>query len=1796
MNHLSILLFDRLQVFLNEDEVTNFRMHKVRALLAYLAAAPTQAHRRETLMTLLWPGMPEQSARSNLRQVLFHLRQAVPDFEEENAQGHKQILPLLITNRQTMQLNPQAQIKIDAYEFDNLLDQTLVHNHVDFFTCHICRQMLANAVDIYKGNFLADFYLEDSNEFEEWAEITRQSYKRKALDALETLATIFTRQKAYTAARSYAERQIELDDLRESGYRQLMEILALNGQRAEALSYYENFRRLLADELGMSPSTRTTALYEKIQAGDLQFDFLPEQAVRGYELGEEIGAGAYGTIHRAVQPAIGREVAVKIIRRRYANDPAFIRRFEAEAQTIARLEHPHIVPLYDYWREPAGAYLVMRLLRGGNLLSALEEGPWPPERAAKLLDQIAPALNTAHRQGIVHRDIKPANILFDEAGNGYISDFGIAKDLSADPHAGENQLTLQGEILGTPDYISPEQLQEKAVSPQSDIYSLGAVLYEILTGEKPFPNAPLITIIQNHLNTPFPLAGSSVPGLPAEIDLVIQRATAKNPADRYGDVLQMADAFRQALHGRLPDPQHFSAIKRLDDADIINPYKGLRSFQEADALNFFGREALISQLLKQLDAGRFLAVVGPSGSGKSSAVKAGLIPALREGSLPGSENWYIAEMVPGTHPLEELELALWPLAVDPPSSLVEPMSRDSRGMLRTIRRILPAEEDVQLLLIIDQFEELFTMVDDESRRNHFLDSLLETINAPRSPVRVLVTMRADFYDRPLQHQPLAELFKKHTELVLPLNQDELTWAIQEPARRNGVGFGDGLVATIVSDVVGQPGALPLMQYALTELFDARRDQTLSPPDYKDIGGVLGALARRAGQIYDQLSLAEKASTRQLFLRLVTLGEGIEDTRRRVRLSELDALLLDQAAGADQTPLNTAINQFGAARLLTFDHDPLTREPTVEVAHEALLREWSRLRRWLEESRGDIRLQRALAAAAAEWQAAGHDPGYLLHGPRLSQFEGWAEETTISLTQAEQAYLQAGLEQRRQRQAAEETRRQMELETVQQLAQSQAQRAAEQEQASSSLRRRAYFLVGALAIALILAIVALFAGYQAANNAAVAERSAAESNSLALASGAQAALANSNDDFALTLALAANQIPDPPAFAQQMLYEAALSPGTIQLIDGGGEFRWDMDVHPNGQIVASGADNGTISLFNVNTGVEEMLLAGGHTEVIGGVAFTPDGSMLLSGGFDDKLVLWDLQTGQIIREMQNPRGDVNSTAISPDGTLAVAGTEGGVVTLWNLQTGGLLGELAGHDPELQIQGTAFSPDGKLAASASEDHTVIIWDVAAQSMLHQLKGHENIVFDVAFSPDGQTLASAGFDGRVILWDVASGAQIAALEGHKDYVFDVAFNKDGTKLLSSSRDQSVILWDVASGQPIEIYQGEAGRIFSVDFLDEERAISTASTGNLRVWALHDQKIKQRFQLTADFMSSFAQSVDGRTAAVGLVEEIQLVDLQTGAILQQLPFPAQGVNALLIGEVTSLAFDEKGERLLSGSDEGAIILWDLNDGQEIGRFDTHLLEGANQHSARILDLLFSPDGTQFISTSDDKSMILWDIASGAILHRYSSPSDTINAVAYAPDGQTIAGGSGTYRYIVEGDFNDNNIHIWDADSLQEIRQISGHEGPVTALRFSADGKSLLTGSVDETVRLWDVQTGQQKRRFDGHTGGVFDVNFSPDGQHAVSGAVDGTVILWDIENGDLLRQLSGHEGLVYHARFAGDHGGEDGQAVWSAAEDGQAILWNLALDRDELLTWAQANRYVPEFSCNQRAQYQIEPLCAEE
>ncbi|MFQ5616904.1 MAG: protein kinase, partial [Anaerolineales bacterium] len=526
-----------------------------------------------------------------------------------------------------------------------------------------------------------------------------------------------------------------------------------------------------------APTPASPPLLREIGGEDLSGRF-----IRGYELGERIGEGGFGAVYRAIQPVVEREVAVKIILPKYANHPDFIRRFEAEARLVARLEHPHIVPLYDYWREPDAAYLVMRLLRGGNLKELLKEGTLKFDVFLQVLEQIGAALHAAHRFGIIHRDLKPANILLDQDENAYLADFGIAKNLG-NPNLEDE--TQAGALIGSPAYISPEQIRSERIMPQADIYCLGVLVYELLTGKLPFQGPTPIHYIMQHLNQPLPPPSEQNPALPTAIDPVLQRAMDKDPAKRYPDVLNLLASIRDALGAGVTTVSGVPGIESLAEAGIDvgkieNPYKGLRAFGEADAEDFFGRETLVQELLARMaedsdpsplwlatldrrsrqGLARFLAVVGPSGSGKSSVVKAGLIPALRRGGLPGSENWFVVEFMPGGHPLEELEAALLRVAVNPPTSLLEQLQENERGLLRAVWRILPDDDLTELVLVIDQFEEVFTLVEAEETRAHFLESLVTAVLDPRSRLRVVITLRADFTDRPLQYVDFGELVRE----------------------------------------------------------------------------------------------------------------------------------------------------------------------------------------------------------------------------------------------------------------------------------------------------------------------------------------------------------------------------------------------------------------------------------------------------------------------------------------------------------------------------------------------------------------------------------------------------------------------------------------------------------------------------------------------------------------------------------------------------------------------------------------------------------------------------------------------------------------------------------------------------------------------------------------------------------------------------------------------------------------------------------------------------------------------------
>ncbi len=427
----------------------------------------------------------------------------------------------------------------------------------------------------------------------------------------------------------------------------------------------------------------------------------------------------------------------------------------------------------------------------------------------------------------------------------------------------------------------------------------------------------------------------------------------------------------------LPEPKAVPVTAPIGGPAARNPYKGLRAFTEADATDFFGRDDLVRQLLDMLASGaRLISLVGPSGSGKSSVVAAGLVPRLREGAIPDSERWHVARIAAGGDVLRDAEAIL---------------ARGAEG-----------------LLVIDQFEQIFTGTD-EQQRDAFLGTLTAAVDTPDAPVRVVLTLRADFYDRPLLHSGFSAVFVPSVVNVVPMTPEELEAAIVEPARRVGVEIEPALLAELAAGTVDRPGSLPLLQYALTELFEQRTGSTLTHEAFTRLGGLRGLLSRRAEGLYIGLDAEAQAVAMQVFLRLVRPGSGDSESRRRATLAELTDL------GVDALVLSKVLTTFGRQRLLTFDRNPATDRATVEVAHEALLTEWERLAGWIDRYRSDLRKHATLLAAADEWDASGRNSDYLFGGSRLEEFEPWLTRGVIELSGRERAFLTSAVDER---QAAE----------------------------------------------------------------------------------------------------------------------------------------------------------------------------------------------------------------------------------------------------------------------------------------------------------------------------------------------------------------------------------------------------------------------------------------------------------------------------------------------------------------------------------------------------------------------------------------------------------------------------------------------------------------------------------------------------------------------------------------------------------------------------------------------------------
>jgi WD40 repeat protein/serine/threonine protein kinase len=1568
------------------------------------------------------------------------------------------------------------------------------------------------------------------------------------------------------------------------------------------------------------------------------------QTIKDYELREHVASGGFGDVYRARQLSVQRDVAMKVITPKYANQPDFIRRFEAEAQIIARLESPYIVPLYNYWREPAGAYLVMRWLGGGSLYNRLHsQGALSIEEAVDVINNVTKALHIAHRNQVIHRDIKPGNILLDDDDYAYLTDFGIAKD-----HARAEAMTEDGMLMGTFDYVAPEQAQSDPVTAATDVYSLGIVLYEMLQGHHPFNKASHIEMLYKNLNESLPEITVLDASIRDSVNAVIQKATDKNPERRFQDVLTFAQALRQAAQLdatpvltspiELLTPREQDVLKlmlagktnrQIADSLVVelatikgyntniyrklgvrskgqalakarqmewftgkrlappstsldllpepqNPYKGLEEFQAGDAHNFFGRKRLTEKLLQRMQEDvpyyRFLGVVGPSGSGKSSLVRAGLTPALWRGDLSGSDDWYITDMLPGSHPLDKLEVALMKIADNKTLNLRDQLSRDARGLLRVADMMLP-DDDSELLIVIDQFEEVFTLVENEADRQHFLALLHTAMTDNRSRVRVVVTLRADYYDRPLLYPDFGDMLRQRVETVLPLNAEELEQAITAPAKQQAMKFEAGLVSRIVADVNYQPGALPLLQYALTELFERRDGRMLTMAVYQAIGGTGGALAKRADEIFLEYDDTGRELVRQLFLRLVTLGEGAEDTRRRVLRSEL----LHVANGSGEV-MDDIIDEFAQSRLLALDHDATSRQPTVEVAHEAILREWDTLRQWLNLSRDDIRQQRIVAQAATDWNAHAHERSYLLRGVRLEQTEKWYQSSELNLTPQENDYIAASIHQRKYETDLEITRV--------------AEKATQEKRSRNLLRGLVTVLLLATLGAFALTGVVLNQSNLTQQALATSDANLLAVREQALLNGIQAAIAQNDLDTARTLSLAASTGANPSARSQVLLAQAAFAPGTVRVYsDNEYHQLWRYAaLSPDEQyLVASNFTHRFPIVWDLTAGEVINVFPEIHADFITNVAFRPTADdqpwQVLTGSGDGTMILWDFEQRQPIRTFEAHSDGVYDVDFSPDGESIVSTSWDGTLKLWDTDSGNLLRTFEGHTDG--VLSGEFSPDGTTILSASVDETVILWDVTTGTMIKQFQVGITPAGGAVFSPDGQQFAvGSGFDYVLLLWDIEAGQEIRRFSRNGP-IGRVFFSQDGQTIFASEGD-FITFWNIERSAVVRTLSMQSHLTGFVPNAQESQLISWSGNGTIRLWDLQHgaEIIQSSFPYLGDDGDI---SPDGRTFVVASGGNslgpapgiIVLFDAATGTEIRR--FGEDGVaHSTNTGRVQ---FSPDGQTILSADWDDEIKLWNTNDGTLLHTYRGATATINQQFEADVNSINFAPDGTVFIAATDEGEVVVGDVLTGEFTRRFSFDAPVKKAIFNANGQQFLA-------CLADNEFS---IVLVDYNSGQTLLRVTGQTQHCLALAFAPDGMTAVSGDFNGNIFLWDITNGQLIRQFITVQGRITELVFSPDGQTVFAGSfsraadIPITLVLWDVATGEAIRYFSGHNRPVDGLDLSAD-----GRTLLSVAFDGTARLWRVD-DLGELIAWTRANRYMPELSCEQRQLYRIEPFCEE-
>ena len=1159
----------------------------------------------------------------------------------------------------------------------------------------------------------------------------------------------------------------------------------------------------------------------------------------------------------------------------------------------------------------------------------------------------------------------------------------------------------------------------------------------------------------------------------------------------------------------------YTQAEEADNRPPECPYPGMRPFSEADSQYFFGRNQEIQELLEgpHLRPHRFVALIGPSGSGKSSLVFAGLLPALKQSGLFGAGEWQIHSMRPGETPFTTLKQVL--------------------GCEPTQLQIAPPQ---RLLLIIDQFEALFTTAKQEAIP--FQQALQTLLNVPHC--YLVLTVRADFYPE-LMTSLLWKPIQKHRQEMLPLNEAKLREAIVKPAETVDVSVETALVERLVADAAGETGRLPFVQETLVLLWERLERRFLPLAAYealvlpqkadngrgdKPLTALQVAMANRADATLADLEDNQQAIARRLFLRLIQFGEERPDTRHQQSVATL------RSAEDNVQQFDATLEHLVAHRLLTRSATETQADSQVDIAHDALINGWQQLQQWLTERRQAELTRRQLETKRAHWESLNRVGGLLdalelsaaengLNSPDAKELD--YSEDLLTLVQKSRAAIEAA---EREKEAVQ----QRELKQAQALlTEEQRKRAEEQELATKKLR-------------------------QAVNIATQQRNQALRTQSLFLADLARQEIEKGNATEGILLSLEA--LPKDIAT-------------------------------PNRPYV----NEAQIQLNRAVFKLQERLVMPGHT-----ATFSPDGTKIVTtSGLE--IYLLDTQSGQLLNVLEGHTSEVTNAAFSADSQCIVTASDDKTARLWDAGSGQLLNVLEGHTKG--INNAVFSPDGQRIVTASSDKTARLWDASNGQLLNVLEGHTDKVNNAAFSPDGQRIVTASWDKTARLWDASNGQLLNVLEGHTDQVTNAAFSPDGQCIVTSSYDKTARLWDANSGQLLNVLEGHTGSVINAAFSPDGQHIVTASDDNTaRLWYANNSQLLNVLEGHTNIVNNAAFSPDGQRIVTNSGDHTtllwdagsgQLLNLLDGYILNAAFSPdgqciitasrdntARLWNAsngqllnVLEGHtdlIWSAAFSPDGQRIVTGSDDETARLWDVNSGQLL---NVNVLEG---YTSGLLGLLaFSPDGRRIVTGSDDETARLWDASSGQLLNVLEGHTSVVFNAAFSPDSQ---------HFVTTGGLWDETARLWDANSGQLLNVLEGHEWWVNNAAFSPDGQRIVTASSDKTARLWDVSSGQLLNVLKGHTDTVNNAAFSPDGQRIVTASEDNTARLWNASNGQLLNVLEG----VTNAAFS-----PDGQRIVTASED-TAWLWYVFQTTQELIDYANQN--VPRcLTPKQREQFFLDP-----